>query len=322
MGLFRTGPAITPSSGIDPGSKSFQAAQQACRTNLPTAVQPTPAQQARIRSQLLKLSACMRSHGVPNFPDPQFSGGDVRVGVGQVGGRLQVRNSIRYRAVTDRQLSLAGMRLSVRSVLAAAVLASLGSLVAGCGGGHPGAAVANLGTTTGGTDTTANATGNATASAGGGGGGGGGRMMMTGGSVQQMTKFSACMRKNGVPNFPDPNAQGQISISSAAGIDAGSAAFQHAQQACQKELPNHGQPTAAQQAQARQQALAFSACMRKNGVPNFPDPQFQAGGRIAIHIGSSAGIDPQSPQFKHAQQVCQKDAPFGKGAPVTGKAGG
>jgi hypothetical protein len=146
-------------------------------------------------------------------------------------------------------------------------------------------------------------------------------MVMAGGDVHAMAKFAACMRKNGVPNFPDPNAQGQISISSAAGIDPGSAAFQHARQACQKELPNRGVPTPAQQAQARQAALAFSACMRKNGVPNFPDPQFLSGGKVAIRIGSGAGIDPKSPQFQHAQQVCQKDIPFGKGAPAP-KVGG
>jgi hypothetical protein len=213
------------------------------------------------------------------------------------------------------------MMLLARPALAAAVLTSLGLLVAGCGGGKPGASVASLGaTTTAGTDTTPSAAGNASAG-GAQGPSGGTRMVMSGGSVTQMTKFAACMRKNGVPNFPDPNAQGQISISSAAGIDPGSAAFQHAREACQKELPNRGAPTPAQQAQARQAALAFSACMRKNGVPNFPDPQFLGGGKVAIRIGSGAGIDPKSPQFQHAQQVCQKDIPFGKGAPAP-KAGG
>src|SRR5262245_6169046 len=213
------------------------------------------------------------------------------------------------------------MTLLARPALAAAVLAALGVLVAGCGGGKPGASVASLGaTTTAGTGTTPNAGGSSSAG-GAAGPGGGGRMVMAAGDVHAMAKFAACMRKNGVPNFPDPNAQGQISISSAAGIDPGSAAFQHARQACQKDLPNRGAPTPAQQAQARQAALAFSACMRKNGVPNFPDPQFLGGGKVAIRIGSGAGIDPKSPQFQHAQQVCRKDMPFGKGAPAPKAAG-
>jgi hypothetical protein len=206
------------------------------------------------------------------------------------------------------------MTLLARPALAAAVLASLGLLVAGCGGGKPGSSVASLGTTTtAGTGTTANTPGGSASTGGAQGPSGGTRMVMTGGSVTEMTRFAACMRKNGVPNFPDPNAQGQISISSSAGLDPGSAAFQHARQACQKELPNRGVPTPAQQAQARQQALAFSACMRKNGVPSFPDPQFGAGGKVSINIGAGAGIDPRSPQFQHAQQLCQKDLPFGKG---------
>jgi hypothetical protein len=28
----------------------------------------------------------MRSHGVPNFPDPQFGGGGVRIQIGGAGG--------------------------------------------------------------------------------------------------------------------------------------------------------------------------------------------------------------------------------------------
>ena len=130
-----------------------------------------------------------------------------------------------------------------RPALAAAVLASLGLLVAGCGGGKPGASVASLGTTTtAGTGTTANTPGGSSSAGGAPAPGGGGRLVMAGGNVQAMTRFAACMRKNGVPNFPDPNAQGQISISSAGGIDPGSAQFQHARQACQKELPNRGAP--------------------------------------------------------------------------------
>jgi len=142
-------------------------------------------------------------------------------------------------------------------------------------------------------------------------------MTMVGGSRSVMTAYASCMRKNGEPNFPDPNAQGQLSFGSSSGIDPSSPQFQQAQKACQKLLPNHGTPSPAQQAQGRAQALAFSACMRKNGVPNFPDPQFSSGGRVGIRIGPSSGIDPRSPQFQAAQTACQKDLPgkVGPGAP-------
>jgi hypothetical protein len=44
--------------------------------------------------------------------------------------------------------------------------------------------------------------------------------------------------------------------------------------------------------------------MRAHGVPNFPDPQFGGGG-VRIQIGGAAGIDPNAPAFKSAQQACQ-----------------
>jgi hypothetical protein len=39
----------------------------------------------------------------------------------------------------------------------------------------------------------------------------------------------------------------------------------------------------------------FAKCMRANGVPNFPDPNGQAG-----QLGPDSGIDPNSPQFQSA----------------------
>jgi hypothetical protein len=70
---------IDASSGIDPNSPQFLAATKACRHLLPNAGAPsagqtiTPADQA----DYLKGAACMRSHGVPNFPDPTFRDGTV-----------------------------------------------------------------------------------------------------------------------------------------------------------------------------------------------------------------------------------------------------
>jgi hypothetical protein len=70
-----------PGTGLDPNSPAFAAAQQACRSLLPSGGVPkalTPAQQAAF----LAWAACIRSHGVPNFPDPHFSGGMVSIGAG------------------------------------------------------------------------------------------------------------------------------------------------------------------------------------------------------------------------------------------------
>jgi hypothetical protein len=35
-----------------------------------------------MQEQALRYSACMRSHGVPKFPDPQFSAGSSRIKIG------------------------------------------------------------------------------------------------------------------------------------------------------------------------------------------------------------------------------------------------
>jgi hypothetical protein len=76
--------------GPNPESSQFQAAEKACSKYAPSRVAPSPAQQAKVQEQALKFSACMRSHGVPNFPDPKFSasGGSVRLQVkaGGAGG--------------------------------------------------------------------------------------------------------------------------------------------------------------------------------------------------------------------------------------------
>jgi hypothetical protein len=204
-------------------------------------------------------------------------------------------------------------------------VAVLGLAVAGCGGAAKAPSVASLGTTS--TSSTSGASTAPGTAAGDGavgsfgsatsGGGNTGAMRMVGGSVQELTKFASCMRRNGVPSFPDPNAQGQIT----ANIDPGSAQFQKAQQVCRKLMPNGGTPSPAQQEQARHYALLFSACMRSHGEPNFPDPQFGSGGSVRLRISAGSGIDPSSPQFQAAQKACQSDSPGKNLGPPSGAVG-
>jgi hypothetical protein len=172
-------------------------------------------------------------------------------------------------------------------------VAAIGLLVAACGGGSKGPGVANVGTST-----------TAAKSASGGSSGKG------------LLAFSRCMRSHGVPSFPDPGSSGQISISSANGINPDSPQVKSAQAACQSLLPG-GRPTAAQNAQRTAQALKFSQCMRAHGVPKFPDPS-TSNGRISIGVkgGPLSGLDPSSPQFQAAQKACQSIL----GAPKSGPA--
>jgi hypothetical protein len=65
-------------NGLNPGSPQFRAAMKACHSLAP-APKISPQQSAAVQAQALKFSACMRSHGVPNFPDPKFEGGGVQL---------------------------------------------------------------------------------------------------------------------------------------------------------------------------------------------------------------------------------------------------
>ena len=79
-------PVLTPSggygyrtSGIDPNSAAFEGALQACKA-LPSPWQPTGPQLSLSQQQAwLTWAQCVRAHGVPNFPDPTFSGHAVQV---------------------------------------------------------------------------------------------------------------------------------------------------------------------------------------------------------------------------------------------------
>jgi hypothetical protein len=123
---------------------------------------------------------------------------------------------------------------------------------------------------------------------------------------QAMVAFSACMRKHGVPTFPDPKAVSggySLSFGSENGIDPNSPQFKNAQQACKKLLPNGGTQDSQEQAKQLQTALNYAACIRSHGVPSFPDPKLHAGGGIEM------GEAPDSPQFKIAQKACGHLAP-------------
>jgi hypothetical protein len=173
-------------------------------------------------------------------------------------------------------------------------VAAITLFAAGCGGSS-GAKVAQLETTT-----AASGSSNAVAAA-------------SSSSKPNPAAFSACMRKNGVPNFPDPDAQGRlfVRINPKGGISPTSAAFRKAQQACQKLAPNGGNRGAALGKGGEEQMLRFAACMRSHGVPKFPDPQFSADGGVTMKIGPAAGVDLSSPQFRAAQDACRRLVPGG-----------
>ena len=79
-------PVLTPSggygyrtTGINPQSAAFQGALQACKA-LPSPWQSTGKQLSPAQQQAwLSWAKCIRAHGMPNFPDPTFSGSAVQI---------------------------------------------------------------------------------------------------------------------------------------------------------------------------------------------------------------------------------------------------
>jgi hypothetical protein len=158
-------------------------------------------------------------------------------------------------------------------------LAALALGVAGCGGSSGGS-------------------GSAPAASGGGG---------SDSDSDKLVQYAQCMRKNGVPGFPDPvNGEFNLQVTPGGALDPTSPQWKAAQQACKSLEPPGLQSGSAQSNQQQSQALKFAACMRKNGVPDFPDPQTQGGGFI---VGE--GVDSNSPQFQSALTACRKLQPGG-----------
>jgi hypothetical protein len=127
-------------------------------------------------------------------------------------------------------------------------------------------------------------------------------------------KFAACMRADGVPDFPDPSGGGGFHISSSSGINPTSPAFQAARSKCRHLLPGVGPPTGPPSAQAKLAALKISQCMRSHGISDFPDPTTKlpsspAGyGEVLDRDGAvlavPSTINVQSPGYQRAAAAC------------------
>jgi hypothetical protein len=142
---------------------------------------------------------------------------------------------------------------------------------------------------------------------------------------QAFTKFARCMRDNGV-KFPLPNTSGNGPIFNAKGVSIGSAKFKAADVKCRGDLVSAlraqrstaktpgtagspgstGQtkttpvvkPAAKLVPKAARAFHEFVACMRKNGVTNFPEPEGASFNLSHTHI------DTKSAQYKAAEKKC------------------
>jgi hypothetical protein len=88
-------------------------------------------------------------------------------------------------------------------------------------------------------------------------------------------RFAECMRENGVREFPDPDASGQLTIDgvlNGSSLDPSTPAWKEAIGAC-KDLQPPGFTGDEEVTDEEQEArLEFAQCIRDNGVKDFPDP--------------------------------------------------
>jgi hypothetical protein len=142
---------------------------------------------------------------------------------------------------------------------------------------------------------------------------------------QAFTKFATCIRENGV-NFPLPNTSGKGPIFSAKGVDIRSAKFKAAEVKCRGDLlhafraqrgaskvgttgatsGSTGQTKASPAPKLKVKVplkvthalQQFTACMREQGVTNYPEPEGASFNMSHTHI------DTKSSQYKAAEKKC------------------
>lgn len=76
---------IPISNTINPSSPAFETAQTACQALFSARFsrQGKPPISASQKASLIAISQCMRTHGVPGYPDPTFpAGGGISIGTG------------------------------------------------------------------------------------------------------------------------------------------------------------------------------------------------------------------------------------------------
>ncbi|GIG85095.1 hypothetical protein [Plantactinospora endophytica] len=65
----------------------------------------------------------------------------------------------------------------------------------------------------------------------------GGQMQLNPEQVEQLRKMAKCMRENGVPDFPDPGADGSLQVNQGSGMKMDDPKFQAAMEKCRTEAP-------------------------------------------------------------------------------------
>jgi hypothetical protein len=82
IGIKAAKSQIAQASARDTSSATFQAAQRACAKYYGQAATPPPHPSPQEMQKLLAVSRCMRAHGIPSFPDPDPTTGELTAPAG------------------------------------------------------------------------------------------------------------------------------------------------------------------------------------------------------------------------------------------------
>lgn len=117
--------------------------------------------------------------------------------------------------------------------------------------------------------------------------------------------YAQCMRDSGVPDFPDPGAEGQFSLGHGEGDhDPYDPTLRAAMEECRDLRPAGADHQDFGDPEFVVQMFDFAQCMRENGLPDFPDPD--ADGRLVLGHGE---IDRNDPRFQAAMRTCYESVP-------------
>ena len=122
----------------------------------------------------------------------------------------------------------------------------------------------------------------------------------------QAVKFAECMRDNGVSEFPDPDASGELTIDgvvNGSSIDPDAPAWNEAIAACEDLQPpgfTGDEDVTAEEQEAR---LEFAQCIRDNGVEDFPDPAEDAP-MVNTNLIPSAATEAGMTVLNAAMETC------------------
>jgi hypothetical protein len=141
-----------------------------------------------------------------------------------------------------------------------------------------------------------------------------------GGTYAQSLAYTKCMRSNGLPQFPVPDAQGNYNNAQVTALAQANPEYRNAHLQCASLLPNGGSGLSATQIQQIQQqnlsdAVKAAHCMRTHGITNFPDPDAsnQDAGvnwEPVISLIMDGGLNTSTPFYQAALTACKPNYGF------------